>query len=76
MLAALSVGESAFYSCEDNVLELENKSEDMFLELERHYAFVGASELEYLNYFHREDLPPQMWTWLEQHEVKAIAGFS
>ena len=75
LLDVLSPEESRFYSCEDNVVDLEGKSLVIAQELEERYGFIGGSSEEYIRYFHR-DLPPRMWHWATSSEVKAIAGFS
>ena len=76
MLSALSPEESAFYAQEENVLDLAGKSSAQFEELEQHYGFLGGSYDQYIAYLNRSDLPSSMWQFIEQHEVKSIAGFS
>ena len=76
MLQALSPEESAYYSCEENVLDLSGKSSAQFEELEMQYGFLGGSYDQYIAYLNRPDIPRSMWGYLEQHDVKSIAGFS
>ena len=76
MLEALPPQDSEYYSCESNVVDYEGESNQIFVDLERQYGFVGGSLEEYTAYFLRDDMPPDMWHFAERSEVKAIAGFS
>ncbi|CAE7243914.1 unnamed protein product [Symbiodinium sp. CCMP2592] len=76
MLQALPQDERQFYAREENVVELLGKSTVIQQELEQQYAFVGGSLDEYLKYFHRQDIPTNMWEWKCFRDVKAVAGFS
>ncbi|CAE7462480.1 unnamed protein product [Symbiodinium microadriaticum] len=76
MLQALPQDEREFYAHEENVVELLGKSSVIQQELEQQYAFVGGSLDEYLKYFHRQDIPTNMWEWKRFRDVKAVAGFS
>ena len=76
LLEASPFGESEFYSQEENLVDWNGKDLFSFRSLEQQYGFVGGTELEYLRYFERTDLPDHMWVWKVQSQVKAIAGFS
>jgi hypothetical protein len=75
LLEALSAEESAYYADEEQVVDLESKSQVLFEEVEERFGFVGGRQEEYIRYFHRR-LPAQMWEWTTADDVKAIAGFS
>ena len=76
LLEALPPMEALYYAKETNVIERGGKSEQIQLEIEQQYGFVGGTKAEYIKYFRREDLPSNMWTWMPYSEVKAVAGFS
>ncbi|CAE7268151.1 unnamed protein product, partial [Symbiodinium sp. CCMP2456] len=76
MLEALPRSEADFYSKENHCIELTGKSRQLQVEIEEQFAFVGGTHAEYCKYFHRNDLPNNMWTWRTFADVKAIAGFS
>ena len=76
MLEALPQCEAEFYSSENNCVDLVGKARQLQDEIEQQYAFVGGTFGEYCKYFHRSDLPSNMWSWRPFSEVKAIAGFS
>ena len=63
MLSALPSDESEFYAHENNVIDWEGKSLEIFRELESHYGFVGGTEAEYAAYFLRKDMDPTLWWW-------------
>ena len=60
MSEALDPVEAAFYSREENVIELTDKSEVLFREIEAKFGFVGGTYSEYLLYFHRRDMDPRL----------------
>ena len=76
MLEALPRSEADFYRKENHCIELTGKSRQLQAEIEEQFAFVGGTHTEYCRYFHRIDLPNNMWTWRSFADVKAIAGFS
>ncbi|CAE7791178.1 unnamed protein product [Symbiodinium sp. CCMP2592] len=76
MLEALPRSESEFYSSEHNCIDLVGKARQLQDEIEQQFAFVGGTLDEYRKYFHRLDLPSNMWSWRPFAEVKAVAGFS
>ena len=76
MLLGLDAEESQYYSKESNVLDPAGKAACMLEALEQRYAFVGGSHYQYLRYWHRSDLPNQMWLWALASEAKGIAGFT
>ena len=76
MLEALPPEEAAFYEKEIQVLDMMGKSHAVAADLEDQYVFLGGSRYEWLQYHHRADLAPGMWSFLEEHEVKAVAGVS
>ena len=76
MLQALGEEEAAFYSQEANVFKPEQRSAQLFQEIQEHYGFVGGSPEEYRAYFARSDLPASLWSFGLAHEVRALAGFS
>ena len=76
MLAALPRSEAEFYSQEDRCIVLQGKSREIQSEVEEQFAFVGGAYDEYCKYFHRRDLPSNMWCWKPYDQVKAVAGFS
>ena len=76
MLDAMSQEEAHFYREERHVVDVHGKSEVLFKEIEAHYGFVGGTEREYELYFQRDDLPTRMWTFADESEVKAVAGFA
>ena len=63
LLEALPHEEACFYSLEHNVLDLNGKNQFSFRTIEQHYGFVGGSEQQYVQYFHRDDLPEDSWSW-------------
>ena len=76
MLDALDPVEAKFYSEESSVIDPSGKSLAQFHELEEQFGFVGGDIAEYVKYFHRSDLPRDMWVWRLEGEVKAVGGFS
>jgi hypothetical protein len=70
MLLGLDAEESQYYSEESNVLDPAGKAACMLEALEQRYAFVGGSHYQYLRYWHRSDLPNQMWLWALASEAK------
>ena len=76
MLTALPQVEADFYAKEANCIDWTGKSRVIQSELEEQYGFVGGSYDEYVRYFHRQDLPQNMWTWRKFSDVKAISGFA
>ncbi|CAJ1412671.1 unnamed protein product, partial [Effrenium voratum] len=74
LLEALPPMEALYYAKETNVIERGGKSEQIQLEIEQQYGFVGGTKAEYIKYFRREDLPSNMWTWMPYSEVKAVAA--
>ncbi|CAE7309115.1 unnamed protein product [Symbiodinium sp. CCMP2592] len=76
MLEALPRSESDFYSSESNCIDMAGKARQLQDDIEQQFAFVGGTFDEYCKYFHRSDLPSNMWSWRSFSEVKAIAGFS
>ena len=76
MLCALPPDEAQFYETESNVVELTAKSSIITAELEARYGFVGGSRDEYIEYFHRPDLPNNMWTWDLWARARTATGFS
>ena len=76
MLDCLPAEEAAYYSLEANVVEPAGKSQVVFNEVEDRYGYIGGSEAEYLAYFHRPDLPHNLWAWTHPDDVKAVAGFA
>ena len=76
MLEALPRSESEFYSNESNCIETAGKARQLQDEIEEQFAFVGGTYVEYCKYFHRSDLPNNMWAWRRFSETKAVAGFS
>ena len=76
LLEALPPCEARFYAEEANLLDKVGKSTAVFEELEQRYGFVSGTEQSYADYFLREDLPKNMWSWGTAADVKAIMGFS
>ena len=76
LLEALPPEERDYYSCEDHVIDWTGKSRELFEEIQEQYSFVGGEYSQYVAYFARDDLPPQMWHFVEERQVKAVAGFS
>jgi hypothetical protein len=76
MLDCFSPEEAAYYVFEGIVLESATKGSISFRGIDEGFGFVGGSLSEYANYFARDDLPADMWTWLPGDSVKAVAGFS
>ena len=76
MLDCLPAEEAAYYSLEANVVDPAGKSQVVFNEVEDRYGFIGGAEAEYLAYFHRPDLPQNLWAWTHPDDVKAVAGFA
>ena len=75
LLDALPWEEREYYCEESNVLDPGAAPASLLAELTQKFGFVGGSEQEYAGYFAR-DLPAGMWEFSEEHEVRAIAGFS
>ena len=75
-LEALPADEAQFYSSEDNVVDFTFKSKVILAELEQQYGFVGGSQSEYVSYFHRDNLPTNMWHWDLWSECRTVTGFS
>ena len=63
MLEGLGPVESEFYRTEANLVDWSGKSLTQFREIQDHFGFVGGTHQQYLAYFHRRDLPRQMWTF-------------
>ncbi|CAE7879885.1 unnamed protein product [Symbiodinium sp. KB8] len=61
MLEALPRSEAEFYSNESNCIETAGKARQLQDEIEEQFAFVGGTYVEYCKYFHRSDLPNNMW---------------
>ena len=76
MLEALPADERAYYSCEQNVIDITAKSSVHLERITEQYAFYGGSLDEVIRYFSRENLPPNMWTWDLYSNCKAISGLS
>jgi hypothetical protein len=76
MLAALSPEEALYYAAECNVVSNFDRKDVLFRELESKFGFVGGSLEEYSGDFGRQDLPPDMWSWMLPAQVKAVACFS
>ena len=76
MLEALSAEEASYYAEESNVVKPEERSRQLFDELQQHYGFVGGSAEEYTRYFNRQDLPSNMWHFGVASEVQCVSGFS
>ena len=53
-----------------------SKSKVILAELEQQYGFVGGSQSEYVSYFHRDNLPTNMWHWDLWSECRTVTGFS
>ncbi len=51
------------------------KSSHIFYELEEKFGFVGGSEYEYIQYFHRKDVK-RLWEWVPAGDVRAFCGFN
>ena len=76
MLEALPQEEREYYSCESNVVSYDTFFPTIFAELTSRYGFVGGTEEEYIKYFHRQDMPANLWEWRLMEDTKAVAGFS
>ena len=76
MLSALPEAEALFYAEESNVVDWGGKSEQLLRELEAHYGFLGGSQDEWVRYLRRPDLPPRLWTYRRQGDIKALNGVS
>ena len=76
MLLSLDEEESFYYSSESHVLEPAGKAACILESLEQQYGFVGGSHAEYLKYWHRSNIPTQMWKWDLASCARAIAGFT
>ena len=76
MLTALPHYEADYYAEEARVVDNTAKASAIFSELEVQYGFVGGSVKEYVSYFHRPDLPSNMWRWDLWSNCKAVAGFT
>ena len=76
MLEALPAGEAAYYGDEGNVIDWHGKCQVHLDELHSQYSFFGGSFEEVLKYFHRGDLPKQLWQWRLYSETKTTAGMS
>ena len=76
MLEALPRQEAEHYSSEQNVVSEMAGLTESLAEIERHYAFVGGPLPEYVEYFHRSNLPVGMWSFATASKVKAEGGFS
>ena len=76
MLEALPREVAAFYSCEERVVDRTAKCTKHFEALTEQYGFVGGPLEEYAKYFRRSDLPPNMWAFSLEENVKAISGMS
>ena len=76
MLSALPACEGRFYASESNVVDYQGKSRVLFEEVQQRYGFVSGDQACYAQYFHRADLPKQMWRWTSEKNVKAVMGFS
>ena len=75
MLDALPPEDALFYSSEQNVIDLEGKSEAVFLELETRYGFIGGEKEEYIKYLSRGDVQ-HLWEWDSMSNIRAVAGIS
>ena len=76
MLQALPLRERNFYSQEEHVVVLDQRSQIIFDELQEQYGFIGGDYAQYVNYFLRTDVDPDLWHWSDASEVKCIAGVS
>jgi hypothetical protein len=50
LLDALDPCERSFYEAEDNVVDINDKSDILFQEIQTHYGFVGGNRDEYRKY--------------------------
>jgi len=75
MLTALPWDEAQYYSDESNVLEYEGKSNTLFRELQTTFGFVGGEYSQYVAYFNRDDVDPDLWSWALEDQVRCVAGF-
>ena len=76
LLNALDPCERSFYEAEDHVVDINDKSDILFQEIQTHYGFDGGNRDEYRKYFNRQNLPKGYWVYKRRHETKAISGFS
>ena len=76
MISALPDDEAEFYSTESNVVEMTGKSQVLFDEVQRRYAFVSGSYDEYTRYFCRSDVDPDLWRFHTADEIKCVSGFA
>ena len=76
MLAALPPEEREYYSAEAHVVIPGAVDAVLFSELQERFGCVGGVCDEYCKYFACPDLPPRLWSFVDESKVKAIAGFS
>ena len=76
LLSALPPDEAFFYSKEENVVDLNTKSQVLFDQIQKQYGFVSGSYEQYLSYFLRTDIDADLWRWTTGETVKSIAGFA